>query len=175
MRNICSKIRRQRRLTFCAPPRLDEIGILFVDLRFVTADIIEPPSLHFPLLNPGRPVRLHCHFESKHPCPHRLESNLVVTILLNTISLPILDRLPLIAIPAEHAPRTRHTAFTVSGVVKPIDLDFSNRLRFLKGVFNPFCECPSLATSESRCSRRRQRTWVRPGRLSRARCGLPKR
>src|SRR2546425_12184591 len=79
-------------------------------------------SLHFPFLDAGRPVRLHRNFEAQTARRHGFEGDLVVPVLLDAVRFPILDGLPLRAVPVEDAPGSRHPDLTTPGVIKPVDL-----------------------------------------------------
>src|SRR5436190_16221816 len=80
-------------------------------------------SLHFPLLDAGRPVRLHRNFEAQAARRHGFEGDLVEPVLLDGVRLASLDGFPLPAFPVEDAPGSRHPRLTTAGVIKPVDFN----------------------------------------------------
>src|SRR5438034_11106589 len=80
-------------------------------------------SLHFPLLDAGRPVRLHRNFEAQAARRHGFEGDLVEPVLLDGVRLASLDGFPLPAFPVEDAPGSRHPDLATAGVIKPVDFN----------------------------------------------------
>src|SRR5207302_8444656 len=90
---------------------------------------------HLPLVDSGRPAGLHLHLQPERRGPEGGEADLDPAVLRNGIRG--LDRLPLAAILAEHAPGGREAALAPAGVVEPVDADAVNRQRRLPGVLDP--------------------------------------